>query len=175
MERGMMPRVCRTLSWWFLASLALAASVLCAESFTGRVVGVHDGDTLTVLVDERHVKVRLQGIDAPELAQSFGQQSRQALSALVFGQTVVVEVVDLDRYHRTVAHVSVLGRDVGAVLVRAGLAWWYQRYAPDDDALRHGEADARAQHRGLWRDAAPMAPWDWRRASAAARATNARR
>jgi endonuclease YncB( thermonuclease family) len=163
-------RIARTFWVLLLAVLtAGAASLGATEKWTGRVVGVHDGDTLTVLVDSREMKVRLHGIDAAELAQSHGKEAKRAMSALVFGEEVVVQVVDTDRYRRKVARVLVHDRDVGLALVRAGQAWWYQRYAPRDATLRAGESEARAHRRGLWRETTRMAPWDWRRASAAAR------
>lgn len=163
------PSFLRLVVWCLIAGLLPAASAIAAEAFSGRVVGVHDGDTLTVLVGEQRIKVRLAGIDAPELAQSHGREARQAMSALVFGRDVRVEVVDIDRYRRKVARVQVDDYDVGATLVRDGHAWWYEQYAPRDAALRRLQDEARGQRRGLWRDVAAVAPWDWRRAAAAAR------
>ena len=128
-----------------------------------RVVRVSDGDTFTGLDDEdRQVKVRLHGIDAPEAKQPFGNVSKQALGDLIAGKTVSVEEVDRDRYGRTVGRVTIGGKLVNAEQVRAGLAWRYTTYDRRNEfgAL---EADARRQRRGLWADAAPVAPWDWRK------------
>ena len=120
--------------------------ILCpahAATISGRVVGVHDGDTLTLLTAEkRQVKIRLAEIDTPESAQPYGSRAKQALSDLVFGQDVLVDVQDIDRYGRTVGRVSVHGTDVNAALVAAGAAWVYRQYAKDPDLLRL-EAEAR--------------------------------
>ena len=117
-----------------------ALCVLCpahAATISGRVVGVHDGDTLTLLTAEkRQVKIRLAEIDTPESAQPYGSRAKQALSDLVFGQDVLVDVQDIDRYGRTVGRVSVHGTDVNAAMVAAGAAWVYRQYAKDPDLLR---------------------------------------
>ncbi len=131
----------------------------------GRVVGVTDGDTVRVLVNDptpKEVRVRLHGIDAPERNQAFGTRARQELSSLVFGKTVRLQKVDTDRYGRTVARLVVDGRDVNAEMVRRGFAWWYERYAPDDPVLKAAQREARAGKLGLWRDARPVPPWEFR-------------
>lgn len=128
-----------------------------------RVIRVSDGDTFTGLDSEnRQVKVRLHGIDAPEAKQAFGNVSKQALGDLIAGKTVSVEEVDRDRYGRVVGRVTIGGKLVNAEQVRAGLAW---RYVQFDRRNEFGglEADARRQRRGLWADAAPVAPWEWRK------------
>ena len=143
-------------------TLLLAASPALADVH-GRVVSVHDGDTLTVLVDHRQVRVRLTDIDAPELKQPFGTRSRQSLADLCFGKQAALDVRGQDRYHRTLAHVTCDGKDANAEQVRRGYAWTYVRYARPDSPLIALESEARAAHRGLWQDPAPVAPWDWRR------------
>lgn len=143
---------------------------LAAETLTGEVVGLADGDTVTVLdSSHRQHKVRLMGIDAPEKAQPFGTRSKQALSAAVFRQTVTVEWRKLDRYGRIIGRVMVKGRDANLAQVEAGLAWHYVAYAseqaPEDrSAYAAAEARARGQGRGLWQDRGPVAPWDFRHA-----------
>lgn len=105
-------------------SSAQAASVRTLE---GRVVGVADGDTITVLgAGNRQTRVRLQGIDAPESRQAFGQASKRNLSDLVFDKQVVVEYEKTDSYGRTLGKVVAFGRDVNLEQVRAGLAWHYK-------------------------------------------------
>ncbi|MNC84600.1 hypothetical protein D3C83_01580 [compost metagenome] len=128
-----------------------------------RVVSVHDGDTLTVLVERRQVKVRLTDIDAPELGQPFGRNSKQSLSDLCFGKVATLDVRGKDRYKRTIAQVTCDGRDANAEQVRRGYAWTYTRYAPADSPLYAMQNEARVAHRGLWSARAPVAPWDWRR------------
>lgn len=132
---------------------------------TGRVVGIADGDTFTLLTeDKRQVKVRLHGIDSPERGQAFGQVARQKLSDLVFGQTVSVEEKDIDRYGRTVgiAYDS-RGRCINELMLQAGLAWHYTEY-DQNPAWTRMQQQAKAQKTGLWADAHPTPPWDWRKA-----------
>jgi endonuclease YncB( thermonuclease family) len=128
-----------------------------------RVVSVHDGDTLTVLVDHRQVKVRLTEIDAPELRQPFGTKSRQSLAELCFGKTATLDVRGHDRYRRTLAQVTCSGTDANAEQVRRGLAWTYARYTHSGSPLFAIQQAARTEHRGLWSDPEPVAPWHWRR------------
>jgi endonuclease YncB( thermonuclease family) len=127
-----------------------------------KVVSVHDGDTLRA-IDEHKVerKVRLVGIDAPEIGQAFGTKSRDGLTAMVKGKSVEVHADSEDRYGRTLARLVVEGRDVNRQMVTDGLAWHFTRYS-DDQRLAAAEREARAERRGLWRDPAPVAPWDWR-------------
>ena len=134
-----------------------------AQSFLGRVVGVADGDTIDVLRESRPVRVRLHGIDCPERGQAFGRQARQYTSKLAFGRTVTVHVRGMDRYGRSVADVLLPdGISLNRELVRAGLAWHYVRYSADK-TLASLESEARASPRGLWADARPVPPWEFRR------------
>jgi len=135
-----------------------------AGELTGRVVGVADGDTLTLLTPGKtQLKVRLDQIDAPEKAQPFGQASKQALSRQVFNRTVAVRVNGEDRYGRTLGQVRAEGRDVNAAMVAEGAAWAYRQYLTDQGLLTL-ERRARAERRGLWALPAEqvVAPWDWR-------------
>ena len=128
-----------------------------------RVVRIADGDTFTGLdAQNRQVKIRLHGIDAPETGQPFGTVSKKALSDLIGEKTVSIEEVDRDRYGRVVANVHVAGKLVNAEMVRSGLAWRYVTY---DKRNEFGglEDEARRQRRGLWADAHPVAPWEWRK------------
>ncbi len=134
------------------------------EALSGIVVGVADGDTLTVLVDRSPRKVRLWGIDAPEKDQPFGTRSKQALALAVAGKAVVVQVRGSDRYGRTVGWVRVGDAAVNLDQVRNGMAWWYEQYAPKATDLAQAQQQARAARKGLWVDPAPTPPWDFRRA-----------
>ncbi len=150
-----------TLSLFF--SLALITSQALAADFTGRVVGVADGDTITVLYNGKAERIRLHGIDCPEKRQAFGNRAKQFTSTLVFGNTVTVQVVDRDRYGRTVGVVLLPdGRSLNRELVRAGFAWWYWRYTPDGETLAQLEREARGAKRGLWGDPHAVPPWEWR-------------
>lgn len=130
----------------------------------GKVVGVSDGDTITVLVDGRtQVRVRLAEIDAPEKSQAFGQRSKQALSDMVFGKTVRVEQRDVDRYGRVVGRVFIGTTDVNAEQIRQGMTWVYRQYSRDTTLLKV-EQEAREAKRGLWTDPLPTPPWEYRHA-----------
>ena len=143
--------------------LAHVAGAQAPSVFTGRVVGVLDGDSLVVLRDGREVQVRLHGVDAPEGGQAFGSVCKRALSNLVFGKTVTVQVVDIDRYKRSVSRVTADGLDVGLELIRGGFAWHYRQYS-NDARYAAAQDDARRARRGLWQDARPTAPWEYRQA-----------
>ena len=147
-------------------TLCLAACSAGREAarppFAGLVVGVTDGDSITVLKDGRtRINVRLDGIDCPELGQDFGRRAKKFTGDLLIGRTVKVEPRSLDGYGRTVARVRVDGRDVSADIVRAGFAWHYLRYS-SDPVLAAAEASARAGHRGLWAQDSPVPPWEFR-------------
>ncbi len=143
-------------------SFALLASQGLAADFTGRVVGVTDGDTITVLHNGKGERIRLHGIGCPEKRQAFGNRAKQFTSTLVFGTTVTVQVVDRDRYGRTVGEVLLPdGRSLNHELVRAGLAWMYRRYTNDQN-LSDLEEEARVARRGLWADPHAVPPWEWR-------------
>ena len=127
------------------------------------VVSVTDGDTITVLSNSVGEKVRLYGIDYPEKRQPFGKRAKQFTSSLVFEKHVRVEDHGRDRYKRTIGEVVLSdGRNVNHELVKAGLCWWYRKYAPNDKKLEQLEREARAAKRGLWAEPEPIPPWEWR-------------
>jgi len=144
---------------------------------TGIVVSVTDGDTIKVL-DQNSVqhKVRLTGIDAPERGQPFGQASKKYLAALVSGKEVFVESNKNDRYGRVLGKVWVqpadcpsCGKtlDINHAQLLAGMAWWYRYYAkqqsPEDRGrYESAEDEAKARGWGLWAEASPVNPYDWR-------------
>lgn len=144
-------------------ALTAAAAVAAGHDLTLRVIGVHDGDTLTGLTDDkRQVKVRLDAIDSPEIGQPFGQTAKKALAEKVMGRDVVVTTKTHDRYGRTVGHVLLGHRDINLELLEEGMAWHYERY--DHNArLRDAEESARTARRGLWADPSPAPPWEWRK------------
>ena len=135
-----------------------------AADYPARVVGVTDGDTLTVLkADRTQVKIRLHGVDAPETGQDFGSRAKQAASELAFGKDVTIREVDRDRYGRTVAEVILPdGKSLGLELVKAGQAWDYRAYS-HDPLMAQAESAARAAHLGLWSQPSPIPPWDYRK------------
>lgn len=145
----------------FVALLAVSA-VAEDRWIAGRVVGVHDGDSLTLLVEgNQQLKVRLESIDAPELGQEYGKNAKAALGELAFGKTVQVYVTGTDKYKRTLGWVFVDQLNVNLEMVKRGMAWNYVEYSNSQELAR-AEVDARNRKAGLWRDWKPMAPWDWR-------------
>lgn len=134
------------------------------EGLRGRVVRITDGDTFTLLTDEKkQVKVRLHGIDCPERSQAFGQVARQKLSDLVFNQQVRVVEKDVDRYQRTVGIVYTRdNRCVNEELLRAGLAWHYKEYDKNSEWAALEEA-AREKGIGIWSQPNPVRPSEYRR------------
>jgi endonuclease YncB( thermonuclease family) len=170
----------RTNGIALLSALIFSFSAEAGEFIQGRVVGVSDGDTITVLDANREQhKIRLSGIDAPEKAQPFGQRSKENLSRLVFDRNVTVEWRKKDRYGRTVGKVMVAesgcrdancpkALDACNAQIDAGMAWWYRQYAREQepgDAHRYeqSELEARTRRIGLWTESQPTPPWDWRK------------
>jgi endonuclease YncB( thermonuclease family) len=140
----------------------LLAGPAAAEEFTGRVVGVTDGDTIKVLHAGHAETVRLVGVDAPEKRQAYGDRARRFTADLAFDRTVTVRASGRDRNGRLLGEVVLAdGRSLNQELVRAGYAWWFRRYS-HDVGLARLEAEARQDRRGLWADLAPQAPWDYR-------------
>ena len=161
-----------------LALFALFVDALEAATLTGRIVGVHDGDTITLLdATKTQHKIRLAGIDAPELRQAFGTRSKQNLSEMAYAKDARLECHKTIRNERKLCKVWVQPSDcptcgntldVGHAQVIAGLAWWYRAYAreqsPDDQGrYESAEDEARLRKCGLWSDQAPVPPWDWRK------------
>jgi endonuclease YncB( thermonuclease family) len=141
-----------------------------AETLTGRVVRVIDGNAVVVL-DAQKVqhKIRLQGIDAPERHQAYGTKSKEHLSELIAGRNVVVDYGKYDRYGRILGKVMVNGVDVNLEQVESGMAWHYKKYQGEQSPLDRiaysdAEREARSLKIGLWRDSNPIPPWDYRQA-----------
>jgi endonuclease YncB( thermonuclease family) len=151
-----------------LLLLTLVAFPALAARMDGRVVGVSDGDTVTLLTpDHRQYRIRLSGIDAPEKGQAYGMRAKETLSRMVFGQDVRVEWTKTDRYGRIVGRIERGGVDVNLEQIREGSAWVYTQYLrelppADRSSFLEAEQEARARHTGLWHDAHPEPPWQWR-------------
>lgn len=165
--RTALPRLLSTL---LLAGLLLVAgNAACAGTILGRVLGISDGDTVTVLdADRTQHKIRLAGIDAPERRMPFGQRAKEHLSDLVFGKDVNVETSKKDRYGRWVAVIFVDGFDANLAMVAAGMAWHYKQYEREQSAsdrllYANAENQARSRQAGLWRDDNPTPPWEYRK------------
>ena len=146
-------------------SLCLATA---GHALEGKVVGVSDGDTLTLLDASRNQHhIRLSEIDAPEAKQAFGQKAKQALSKLCFGKHAKVRNTSADRYQRVVGTVYCDGSNANSELVRQGMAWVYVQYASKASPLFALEKTARTKKLGLWADPHATPPWEWRLAGRA--------
>ena len=144
----MFPIVC-----FFLLPLSLFA-------FSAKVVKISDGDTIMILQDKQQIKVRLFGIDAPELKQPYGKKSKQFLANLIAGEVVEVEENGKDRYKRTLGIIHFKGQDINAQMVLNGYAWAYVKYSR---IYVDQEKTAREKKRGLWQSSDPTPPWKWRK------------
>jgi len=142
--------------------LALILALVCTQSRAATVVGISDGDTLTVLDNGHPVKVRLANIDAPEKKQPFGAKSKQSLSDLCFGRDATLDSDKHDRYGRTVAVVHCGTVNANVAQVRRGMAWVYPQYN-HDPSLPAVEAAARSSRVGLWSGREPQEPWLFRK------------
>jgi endonuclease YncB( thermonuclease family) len=171
----------------FLLALSLGAGAACRRSpvrteirrptpqtngqtnIAGRVVRIADGDTLTVLdLSNSQHRIRMQGIDAPESHQAFGVQAKKNLSDIVFDKQVTAVCDKSDQYGRLVCKIMLGDKDINLEQIKAGMAWHYKDYqreqSPEDRELyARAENEARAARRGLWRDANPTEPSEFRR------------
>ncbi len=164
--------ICQIVHRTLLASLLyiiLIAGTLHAQTITGKVVGVADGDTITVLQNRTQYKIRLHGIDTPEKGQDFGNRAKQFTSGMVFGKQVQVIQKDTDRYNRVVGVVYIGDKCLNQELIRNGFAWVYQKYCKDAvcNEWQGLESQARKSKIGLWSHADPIPPWDYRRGARA--------
>jgi endonuclease YncB( thermonuclease family) len=176
---GAMPRPTPfTVAFSAVLAAGLVASTTpraTADTLTGSVVRIADGDTVTVL-DSSTVqhKIRLWGIDAPEIGhgrrragQPYGTKAKDALGDKIHGKQVSVETHGTDKYGRTLGTIFVDGRNVNQEMVAEGFAWWYERFAKHAKELAAAQEQAQSAGRGLWADKEPVPPWDWRRAQKA--------
>jgi endonuclease YncB( thermonuclease family) len=147
--------------------LFLFFAVTHAEVLEARVTHVADGDSLSVCVEHREVRVRLVAIDAPEYQQAFGRESRKSLVDLCENKVARIDWTKEDRYGRMLGQVSCAGVDVNAEQVRRGMAW-VSRLDQPAAALYSAERAARTARIGLWADAGAVPPWKWRRANTSA-------
>ena len=148
---------------YFLSLIFLLFTLTAFSQLTGTVVRITDGDTFTLLTEEKQqVKVRLNGIDCPEAKQDFGQRARQYLSELIFQKDVVISETSKDRYGRTLGTVHVGNINVNETMVSSGMAWHYKQYSKDE-RLGALENEARDNKKGLWSQPNPTPPWDYRK------------
>lgn len=171
-----MPTQVTALNNWLRGNLRVLLTCLLlfitgqsyAEVLVGQVVGVSDGDTITLLdANKTQHKIRLAGIDAPEKVQPFGQTSKQSLSEMVINQEVNVLWTKRDRYQRVVGKVLIKDMDVCLEQIKRGMAWHYkdyQREQSSEDSLKYNlaEKEARVNRIGLWSDESPVEPSKFR-------------
>ena len=152
--------------WMLFLLLACLSGAVCAEEFSAKIIAVLDGDTVLVKRANGLVKIRLAEIDAPEKAQEYGMASRQSLSELVLKKLVHINSQAIDSYGRMVAHLVVGGRSVNEEQVRRGMAWEYSNYHSNKVYIALQD-EAQQARRGLWAQAGPTPPWQWRKTHAA--------
>lgn len=138
------------------------------EELRGKIIGVADGDTLTLLMGKESVRVRLEGIDAPERGQNFSTKSRDVLKALVVGKEALVQKTGTDEGNKILGIVIVGNTTINAEMVEQGWAWYFEEHG-ENTILARLEQEARAAKRGLWADANPLPPWEFRERRQAAR------
>jgi micrococcal nuclease len=144
--------------------LLLLLGAVEAFAFGGEVVGVLEGSTIEVVRLGKVERIRLHGLDCPEKDQPYGDDVKQAISALVFALEVTVEPYGKDKYGRIIADVLLADEtNVNHVLVKEGRCWWSRKSAPDDAELERLELEAREAKRGLWEDPEPIPPWEFRK------------
>jgi len=169
-------RTSRRLKKLALILLIGAALTARADYLVAHVEHVHDGDTITVSIKGqaekayrgRFVRIRLNGIDAPELKQPYGTESRDLLSAAIAGKDVMLITSKLDRYGRIIAKVVCDGVDENLLQISNGAAWFYRKYQRDvseNDRLSYAaaEVEAHGAKRGLWKNEEPEPPWTFRK------------
>lgn len=148
--------------------LCCLASGVSAEVLLGTVIAVHDGDTITLQNESGEKKIRLAGIDAPELKQPYGVESRRALREVVLDKQVRVETAKIDKFGRAVGRVILDEQDINLKQLQLGMAWVYRAYLKElskEDRATYLEAEAQSKVTpvGLWKDSNPVEPWIWRK------------
>ena len=140
-----------------------------ADTLTGKVIRIIDGDTVVVLVEGNvQEKIRLSGIDAPERKQPFGTVSRQLLASMAFEKTVIVDFDKRDRWGRIIGKIIFEEQDLNLSQIEKGLAWHYKTYQveqseEDRELYSQAEIRARSSKAGLWSDPHAIPPWNWRK------------
>ena len=153
--------LCLGLAWCWPA-VAAPPEQPARQPWSGKVAAVSDATTLEISRAGRSESLRLAGVAPPEMDQPWGRQALEFVKTSALGQTVTVEPQGLDHKKRHLAHIILPdGRDLGAEMVKEGLAWHYRRWSKNP-LLGDLEKDARDEKRGLWSAPDPIAPWDWR-------------
>jgi endonuclease YncB( thermonuclease family) len=153
---------------FFIFFIFFYYSFASAEALSGTVIAVHDGDTITLRTETNKKKIRLAGIDAPELKQPYGVESRSLLRGIVLDKSVLVETSRNDKYGRVIGKVTLDGQDITLKQIQSGGAWVYRAYLnelskEDRATYLEVEAQSKAIAIGLWKDSNPVEPWTWRK------------
>ena len=152
------------LCFVFLIFFFLTPKFLFSETFFGEVSFVPDGDTIHLKKNFKKFKIRLYGIDCPEIKQLGGVSAKRRVKELIFKKKVKVESKGYDRYGRVIGKVFIEGKiDLGLVLVTEGFCWWYKKYAKNNLSLSKAELNARKKKIGVWGHSDPLPPWEWRK------------
>ena len=155
----------RLIAKYYVSLILLVLSVTVEaklEADVAEVLHVVDGDSITVKVDETNYRIRLAEIDAPEMDQAWGEESKSALQEKLGNEEVALEIIDVDRYSRLVARVFLNGRQINREMVEEGHAWVYLEYLRDETLL-DPESKAKKKKLGLWASETAVAPWLWRK------------
>lgn len=146
-----------------LAMFFCLLSPAVAESVSAKVVAVLDGDTLKVQLGDSKEKLILYGIDCPEIGQDYGQEAKKFTDDRCYGKLVTIEQRGLDKFGRIIGIVTLPdGTNLNEELVRQGLAWWSDKFAPKEETLKRLHNEAKSAHKGLWAAAKPIPPWIFR-------------
>ena len=159
-----------------LIIILFSISTYTYGDFNAQVVRIVDGDTIQV-IDSNGIKfkIRLLGVDTPELKQRFGYESSLSLKKIIDGKSVIIiskpeknKPYTLGRYKRIIGKIILNGKDINLEMVQKGMAWHYKKYiksqnVEDRQSYNNAEQDARLNKIGLWSDVNPVAPWEWRK------------
>lgn len=135
------------------------------KTISGKVIGISDGDTITVLdADKVQYKIRLSCIDTPEKGQDFGTRAKEVLSSMIWNRQVNVQYSKTDQYGRLIGTVSMGSLLVNYEQVKQGMAWAYRKYCQD---CKYYDAEKYARNNmiGIWSKPNPIPPWEWRKDS----------
>ena len=145
-----------------LFSIFIFSLSIMAVAISGKVIRVSDGDTLLLHSGSQRIKVRMYGIDAPELKQSYGEDSKSYLEKRILNKNVDVKVINEDKYGRKVGKVFYKNKDINLEMIKTGNAWFYEYHAKKEKEYRKASKSAQEQKLGLWKDKNPQNPRNFR-------------
>jgi len=152
----------RTITFIAIVVWLIVAWEACGDTISGITKKVYDGDTYSLCTPDGNIMIRLSFIDAPELKQTFGQQSKEFLSELIEYKSVNVITSKKDKYNRYLGITYRDSTNVNYTMIEKGMAWWYQEFSPNDTSLKRLQQDAQKNKKGLWSETQPLQPWVFR-------------